>query len=182
MPCPGSCFFQGSSSHELQTLVMDNAAALKTQRELTLTFPPRGLKTAGAALQQRAAHKAAVPQHKADPRQAVVAEWWLPSLGHGSNSLASSSSTQSCSLSPATACVLQSSSLNRDEQRESQLLHEHAAHTDHSHGPTPHCPTAESEGEEEHESVQNWITDRAARQLSLLSRVLETQTALQELC
>lgn len=66
---------------------MDNAAALNTQRKLTLTFPPHGLKIAGAALQQRAAHKATVPQHKADPRQAVVAGWWLPSLGHGSNSL-----------------------------------------------------------------------------------------------
>ena len=95
---------------------------------------------------------------------------------------ASSSSTQSRSLNPATACVLQSSSLNRDEQRESQLLHEHAAHTDLSHGHTPHCPTAESEGEEEHKSVQNWITRRAARQLSLLSHVCETQAALQELC
>jgi len=66
---------------------MDSAAALNTQREPTLTFPPCGLKTAGAALQQGAAHKATVPQHKADLRQAVVAGRWLPSLDRGSNSL-----------------------------------------------------------------------------------------------
>lgn len=87
--------------------------------------------------------------------------WVMPAI----HSWAFSSCAQPSSLSPATACVLQLSSLNRGEQRESQRPCEHAARTDHSHGPTPHCPTAESEGEEERKSVQKWIICRAAQQL-----------------
>lgn len=114
------------------------------------------------------AHKVTAPQHETDPREGVEAGGWSPFTGSHQQFTAGqfSSCAQPSSLSPATACVLQSSSPSRGEQRESQLLHEHAAHTDHSHGPTPHCPTAESEGEEERESVQNWIIHGAAQQLS----------------
>lgn len=171
VPCPGRRFFRGSSSDELQTPVTARAAVLGMQRKLTLTFPPCGLKTAGAALWQ-VARARSCPQKSQSLSARLIAgkERWQEGgyqpLGHTSNSQPGIFSTQPSSLSPATACVLQSSSLNTGEQRESQLPCERAARTDHSRGPTPRCPSAESEGEEECESVQNWIMCRAAQQLS----------------
>ena len=162
-PCPGSRFLRGSSSDELQTPLTGRAAILGRQRKLTFTFPPHRLKTAGAALRQ-AAQASSCPQSRSSSARGrsqerrggrrVVTVPWVTAASH---SWVFSSRAWPSSLSPAAACVLPSSSPNRGEQRESQLPREHAARTDRSRGPTPRCPTAESEGEEECESVQNWI-------------------------
>lgn len=94
--------------------------------------------------------------------------WWQrggdrPWVTAATPSCGFSSSARPGSLSPATACVLRWSSLSRGEQRESQRPHERTARTDRSRGPTPPCPTAESEGEEERESVQKGIIHPAAQ-------------------